>query len=786
MPRQVNLTKNRIQFNRVGCGCNTRKCALKWTDRREYMYTPHTNDNYSFLYCVAASLFCGKSTAAKRTLVRDPRNHEGIMREMRKFNITGLKFPLDITDVRVFERINQYQFLINVISTNDKCTTVQREYMGVEMFANLTNVTAPDNVRVVNILYSSTSQSYHYPIKLTSFFPSLNCSKQKLKEQSQLHICPNCLCRKWRKTAFDKHLKVCRPGKPSNIIMSKDPIIFKNFAHTTLTRVIGVYDFETLSEKVYCQICESYKCICSVATKNVFAHNPFCYSLVFVDTIEEKIIFSKTYSGSDCMDNFMTTLDGILDSLREYVLRYEPIIMTDEDKRLHQEAQVCDACRHPFQIHDRIVRDHDHFSGLYRGACHNKCNLSRRKATTVPIYAHNFVGFDGNFIVKKLALMKKRHIKLMARNRQKIRQIQLSRFFVFKDSLEFLNASLDSLVKLMKDSGDTFKYIYQHERINEKPEKRGIRAEMFTRKGVMPYEYASSIQKLVQTKRIPPKDSFYSTLTEDTVSDQNYQFAKKFYEEFECKNLLDYVLLYCECDTLLLVDVFLRTRKLLFEKFQLDSCKYLSLPAFSYDVMLKMTDVSLDPLPDTETYDFFRSSIRGGVSYMAERYVNVHGASLSEDANATAEANSSILYVDMNNLYGYGLSQALPTGDFHWFDETEIENFKLSDIDSDDMGYTLEVDLSYPEHLHDYHDTYPLAPENKVIPKTWLSSTSRECHQHIYGNMSYSSQKLLTTLKDKKMYVVSGRNLKYYVEMGMVLDKIHRIISYSQKPFIKM
>ena len=788
MPRKQTLTKNLLQFRKVGCGCNVGRCSLKWTKNREFMYTPHTDDNFSFLYCVAASLYCGDSYKEKSKLCRDPRKHKGIMEEMQKLVTTGLKFPLSTTDIDEFERLNKYQILINVIWTDDRCTSVRREYMGVEMFANRQNVSAPDDVRVVNILYSSPERSYHYPLKLKMLFPSPKSSMLKSKENARLEICPNCLCRKWSQAAFETHLKVCRPGKPSNIVMSDNPITFINIQNTTLARVIGICDFETLSEKIYCSICKSYKCVCPIATKKVFAHKPFCYSLVFIDTIEEKIIFKRTYSGMDCMDDFMSTLDGMLDSLREYVSRYEPIIMTAEDESKYGKAKICDACLHPFQIHDRIVRDHDHFSGLYRGACHNKCNLSRRKGTTVPLYAHNFVGFDGHLIVKKLAKMKNRRVELLARNRQKIRQIKLDTFFVFKDSLEFLNASLDSLVKLMKDSGDSFKYIYQHEKINEDSDRRDTRAEMFTRKGVMPYEYASSIDKLIQTKGIPPRASFYSTLTDTSVSEQNYQFAKNFYDEFECSNLLEYCMLYCECDTLLLSDVFLRTRKLLFEKFQLDACKYLSLPSFSYDVMLRMSRVSLDPLPDTDTYDFFRSSIRGGVSYISERYVNVHDTPLSEDAilDPNVNANSSILYLDMNNLYGYGLCQPLPTGQYHWFDEKEIQDFKLSDIDSVNVGYTLEVDLLYPQDLHDYHDSYPLAPENRIIPATWLSSTSKECHQKIYGNKTYSPKKLLTTLKDKRKYVVSGRNLKYYLEMGMVLDKIHRIISYNQAPFIKM
>ena len=123
--------------------------------------------------------------------------------------------------------------------------------------------------------------------------------------------------------------------------------------------------------------------------------------------------------------------------------------------------------------------------------------------------------------------------------------------------------------------------------------------------------------------------------------------------------------------------------------------------------MLKMTGVTL--VSDPDKYMFFEQRMGDGVSYINKRY-------------SEASKNVNILYLDMNNLYGCATRQYLPTSNFKWVKNIDKVEQKLMRIKNNrSTGYVLEVDLEYPQGLHDIHNDYPLAPEKNNTPKEWFS-----------------------------------------------------------------
>src|SRR5436189_5972593 len=100
------------------------------------------------------------------------------------------------------------------------------------------------------------------------------------------------------------------------------------------------------------------------------------------------------------------------------------------------------------------------------------------------------------------------------------------------------------------------------------------------------------------------------------------------------------------------------------------------------------------------------------------------------------------------------------------------------------MMLILEVDLNYPKELHPKHTDYPLAVESLEVPREWVSPYTEELIQK-KGGKHLSVKKLIPNLYDKKKYVLHYRNLQYYLSQGMVLEKIHRVISFDQKACIR-
>ncbi|KAF2898221.1 hypothetical protein ILUMI_07955 [Ignelater luminosus] len=161
------------------------------------------------------------------------------------------------------------------------------------------------------------------------------------------------------------------------------------------------------------------------------------------------------------------------------------------------------------------------------------------------------------------------------------------------------------------------------------------------------------------------------------------------------------------------------------------------------------------------------SSIRGGICQVVKRLSRCNNKYSKKTYNSK-EKSKYLLYLDVNNLYGHAQRQSLPFENFRWLEQQEIDSHDVSKVSDDsDKGYILEVDLHYPQSIHDNHQDLPLAPERLKPP-----------------NSKYS--KLLTTLYDKQKYVIHYRNLKQCLELGMVLTKIHKVIEFSQSKWMSV
>ena len=131
------------------------------------------------------------------------------------------------------------------------------------------------------------------------------------------------------------------------------------------------------------------------------------------------------------------------------------------------------------------------------------------------------------------------------------------------------------------------------------------------------------------------------------------------------------------------------------------------------------------------------------------------------------------------------MCQCLPYGRFKWLTKKEINNFDLSKVsENSSLGYILEVDLKYPNELHDLHNDYPLAPQKLEINQDMLSNYSSDIADE-YGMKFGRVNKLDPNLRNKENYVVHYRNLQFYLSLGMKLIKVHRILKFKQPYWLK-
>ena len=143
------------------------------------------------------------------------------------------------------------------------------------------------------------------------------------------------------------------------------------------------------------------------------------------------------------------------------------------------------------------------------------------------------------------------------------------------------------------------------------------------------------------------------------------------------------------------------------------------------------------------------------------------------------------MYLDANNLYGWAMSQYLPTDGFKWLSQKSIDRLDIRNYDEEsEKGLILEVDLEYPQELHDIHNSYPLAPEQIKVNKDMLSNYCKQIAEK-YQISTGLVTKLIPTLNNKEKYVLHYRNLQLYLALGLKLSKIHRVLEFNQSPWLK-
>ena len=705
------------------------------------------DDNECFKWCIT------------RALNPIDKNQERITKELveqsKKLCWSGVEFPVaaDENIYYRFERNNNTSLNVFGYETN-----IYPLYLSKHQSA-----------KIVDLLFISDGVKKHY-CWIKNFNKLL--ARRNDKSHNSMHYCKRCLLGYRTIEALSKHNEYCSQHDAQKIAVPELGTIlkFKNYNRSMRVPFIVYADFESFIKPVSTCQPDPY-----VSYTNKYQkHMPSSFSY-YVKCFDDSVYsqppqrYTAESEDDDIAQKFVDTLEENIKQIYKKFKFPRRMIYTDSHKVCFEKATECHICGG--ELGDDRVRDHCHFSGRFRGAAHNSCNINYKEPKFIPVVLHNLSGYDSHLFIKKLRGSNGEKINCIPINEEKyisfsrevvvdkfvnkeIKEVLVKRELRFIDSFRFMASGLDTLSKnLHKVQYKNLSKFYS-----------GKQLDLLLRKGVYPYDYVESVKKLDETE-LPPKSAFYSKLNDSNISDEDYEHAKVVWKEFGFKTLKEYHDLYNVSDVLLLADVFENFRDVCMEHYRLDPAWYYTSPGLAWDAALKMTSVELELLSDYDMILMIKHGTRGGISTISNRYAKANNKYMGYEFDNT-KPSSFITYLDANNLYGWAMSKPLPTHGFKWMTTSQLNNWKNISTQAG-VGCIMEVDLEYPSNLHDLHNDYPLAPESITVEGSKVS-------------------KLIPNLNDKKKYVVHYENLKLYESLGLKVAKIHRGIVFNERPWLKM
>ena len=691
---------------------------------------------------------------------------------VNKLDYSGVEFPIAVKHYNRIEKQNSVN--INVFGYENK--QPYPIYVSKEKYEDH-----------MELLLVTEKENKHYV--LIKDFNRFMYSQTK--HEHRKHFCMHCLQCFSSERVLSNHKDICiqvngtqaikMPNKDNNILK------FNNFHKQQPVPFVIYADFESILEKIHGCKQDGNKSY----TEAYQRHTDCGYGYKVVCCYDDKYTKPiQLYRGEKAVYKFMENILEEVKYCKRVMKKYfnKPLRMTEENEQEFKKATTCHICDKKYTEKDIRVRDHCHITGKYRGSAHQECNLKLRinpKEIKIPVIFHNLRGYDSHFIMLEIGKIVKNHtyknnkgeekqmnINAIPNNMEKYMAFMLGNHLTFIDSFQFMSSSLDKLVNNLPE--EALKYTskrFQKEKLN-----------LMTRKGIYPYDYMDSFEKFNKTE-LPTKEEFYSILNNEHISDEDYCHAENVWNTFKLKTMGEYHDLYLKSDILLLADVFENFRKTCLQYYKLDPCHYFTSPGLSWDAMLKMTNIQLELMTDIDMFQFIEKGMRGGISYIANRYGKANNKYMREyDEKAPSKY---IMYLDANNLYGWAMSQYLPTGSFKWLTEKQINKINLAQYNEDSKkGLLLEVDLEYPKELHNLHNDYPLGAEKVKVSGSMLSEYCKNI-QKKFNISTGLVHKLIPTLCNKEKYVLHYRNLQLYLDLGLKLKKVHRVLEFNQSPWLK-
>ena len=462
---------------------------------------------------------------------------EKLRRQAEEFDWTGCTFPMAVDKIKFFEKRNNVS--VNVYYWDKAVYPLK-----------ITKEEKPFHVDL--LLLKKDSQTHFALIKNFSRLASSQVSGGK----TERFFCKRCLNSFPRVESLEKHKEICGEFAAAKVELPGGKCFFKNWERMMHIPVVGYADFESILKPLHGQ-----------GKDKTHEHIPcgFCFHLVSPFLEMEPVLKRAENETNQLPQDFIRELISLVKKAHLNLPKKEMIPLSPEEWRKFNESKVCWLCRGKFGEKPK-VRDHCHYTGKFRGAAHQSCNLKFKRPKFTPVFFHNLQNYDAHLFVRALGLMDEvLKIKCIPNNDEKYIsfslefelkrikkwdfekkdciEIVLKHEIRFLDSFKFTLAGLESLVKnlSLEDMKETGRFF-------------GEKIDLVSRKGIYPYEYMDDFEKF-KKQSLPKKTSFFSRLKQEKVSEKDFEHAQKVWREFELKNMGEYHDLYLKTDVLLLADV---------------------------------------------------------------------------------------------------------------------------------------------------------------------------------------------------------------------------------------
>ena len=439
-------------------------------------------DDFCFKWCI--------SRAANMVESHPERITPKLREQAEKFDWTDCKFPMTLDKIKFFEKRNNIS--VNVYEWNASPLRITKEEK-------------PFHVDLVFL--TKDSQNHFALIKNFSRFASSG------KGQTERYFCKRCLNSFPRVESLEKHKEICGEFAAAKIELPGGKCFFKNWERMMHIPVVVYADFESILKP------------CREENKT-HEHIPcgFCFHLVS-PFLEMDPVWKRAENETNQLpQDFIRELISRVKKAHLSLPKKEMIPLSSEEWKKFHKSEVCWLCKGKFgEKTFSKVRDHCHYTGKFRGAAHQSCNLKFKRPKFTPVFFHNLQNYDAHLFVRALGLMDevlsiscipnnnekyisfslkfelKRIIKWDPKKEEWI-EVVIKHEIRFLDSFKFTLSGLNGLVKNLsrEDLKETVRFF-------------GEKIDLVSRKGVYPYEFMDDFEKFKKAKSTEKNFVFLQT-----------------------------------------------------------------------------------------------------------------------------------------------------------------------------------------------------------------------------------------------------------------------------------